>query len=90
VETRRVTVEVYGLVQGVGFRASCARRARALGLGGWVRNRADGAVLAVFEGDGAAVAEMLAWCRSGPSFARVEHVDVDEETPTGEGTFAVR
>ena len=81
---------MYGLVQGVGFRASCARRAMALGLGGCVRNRADGSVLAVFEGGVEAVAEMVAWCRSGPSFARVDSVDVTEESPTGERSFSVR
>jgi acylphosphatase len=88
---RRVRVVVRGRVQGVFFRASCRRRASDLGLAGWVRNRADGAVEAVFEGEPGAVEAMLAWCREGPPDASVEAVDVGEEPPVGEGgPFAVR
>jgi acylphosphatase len=88
---RRVRVVVRGRVQGVFFRASCRRRALVLGLAGWVRNRADGAVEAVFEGEPGAVEAMLAWCREGPPDASVEAVDVGEELPVGEGgPFAVR
>jgi acylphosphatase len=73
------------------FRASCRRRAADLGLAGWVRNRADGAVEAVFEGEPGAVAAMLDWCREGPPDASVEAVDVSEEPPVGDrGPFAVR
>ena len=54
---------ISGRVQGVGFRASCQREAAALGLTGWVRNRWDGAVEALFEGEAAAVDAMLAWCQ---------------------------
>jgi acylphosphatase len=87
VERKRVVVS--GRVQGVFFRASCAREARARGLAGWVRNRDDGAVEAVFEGDASAVAELVAWCREGPDRARVERLEVTAEAPEGLRGFAV-
>ncbi len=71
-------VRIYGKVQGVWFRAWTAREAQFLGLSGWVRNRSDGSVEAVFQGDGAVVAEMIARCRSGPPAARVDRI---EESP---------
>lgn len=83
---RRVVVR--GAVQGVGFRASCARRAEALGLAGSVRNRPDGTVEAVFEGDPDAVDSMVAWCRGGPPMARVAGVEVSDEAPRGEAGFS--
>ena len=81
---------VRGRVQGVGFRYDTRARALSLGLGGWVRNRVDGGVEAVFEGTDAAVDSMIEWCRRGPGGARVDDVAVAEETPVGEETFAVR
>ena len=84
---KRVVVE--GRVQGVGFRASCARRAREAGVHGSVRNRHDGCVEAVFEGADEAVDAMVAWCRCGPSTARVQRVRVVDEQPLGETTFRV-
>jgi acylphosphatase len=84
---RRVVVR--GRVQGVGFRASCARRAQSLGVGGRVRNLSDGTVEAVFEGPAPDVEAMVAWCREGPAWARVKGVDVSDEPATGEGAFQV-
>lgn len=83
-------VVISGRVQGVGFRYGVGARARSLGIGGWVRNRADGAVEAVFEGPRDRVDSLVAWCRRGPSGARVEAVKVEEEAPLGEGEFAQR
>jgi acylphosphatase len=71
-------VRVRGRVQGVGYRAWTARQAAALGVRGWVRNRADGSVEAALFGDAAAVRELLARCRRGPTLARVDSV---EEAP---------
>jgi acylphosphatase len=76
-------------VQGVFFRATCAREAAATGVAGWVRNAGDGSVEAVFEGDAAAVEAMTAWCRRGPSGAFVESVDVFDEAPEGLPGFAI-
>jgi acylphosphatase len=86
---RRVHVSIFGRVQGVFFRASCARHAAGLGLAGWVRNAADGSVEAAFEGSDDSVETMLAWCRDGPAGARVEDVQVRDEPPTGEHGFRV-
>ena len=73
---RRVTIR--GRVQGVGYRAWVEHRARAHGLEGWVRNRNDGGVEALFAGPSTTVADMVALCRRGPSSARVD--DVAEES----------
>jgi acylphosphatase len=86
----RAHVFVAGRVQGVWFRESCREQAVALGLGGWVRNRADGQVEAVFEGPPAAVDRLVAWCAEGPSRARVDAVEEHREEPTGEPGFHVR
>jgi acylphosphatase len=83
-------VIVRGRVQGVGFRFSTQRRAAELGAAGWVRNRADGSVEAVFEGDPASVDAMLAFCRTGPRHALVDSVDEREEAPEGLRSFEVR
>lgn len=84
---RRVVVQ--GRVQGVWFRAATEEQARALGLAGWVRNRGDGSVEAVFEGAAEAVEAALRWCRRGPPLARVERVEVCEEPVEGLTGFAV-
>jgi acylphosphatase len=76
---RTVTVVVRGRVQGVFFRASTARRAEKLGLSGSVRNRPDGAVEAVLQGDDGAVDRMVEWCRTGPDLADVRSVEVSEQ-----------
>jgi acylphosphatase len=73
---RQVTIR--GRVQGVGYRAWVDHQARNHNLEGWVRNRRDGSVEALFAGPEAIVSEMVARCRRGPSTARVEAVE-DEE-----------
>jgi len=87
-ERRRVVID--GRVQGVGFRASCALRAEAAGLAGWVRNLPDGQVEAVFEGSAEDVAALLGWCRIGPPSAHVTRVTSTEEPLTSERGFTVR
>lgn len=73
---KRIQAVITGRVQGVGYRASCQRQAASLGLTGWVRNRWDGAVEALLEGDAAAVARMVEWCWQGPPFADVTNVEI--------------
>ena len=85
----RARVLVRGRVQGVGFRVGAARRARSLGVGGWVRNRPDGAVEAVFEGPADRVESLLDWSRRGPAGAWVEEIEVEHEAPAGETAFSV-
>jgi acylphosphatase len=69
-ETRLVRVR--GIVQGVGFRESCVRHARAQGISGWVRNRTDGSVEALLHGPPSRVAAMCDWLRKGVPGARVD------------------
>jgi acylphosphatase len=85
----RRRVVVHGRVQGVFFRDSTQTEAESRSVAGWVRNRDDGAVEAVFEGDPAAVEALVEFCRSGPSHAEVERVDVDEQEPEGLDRFEV-
>jgi acylphosphatase len=77
-ETTKVRVTIRGRVQGVGFRYWTYNEAQRLELEGWVRNRPDGAVEALFVGPKARVEDMLAACWRGPNFARITAVDVQE------------
>lgn len=89
-DTVRRRVVVSGEVQGVFFRDSTEQEASSQGVAGWVRNRDDGTVEAVFEGEASAVESMVDWCRSGPSSASVEGVDSTEEEPEGLSGFQQR
>jgi acylphosphatase len=86
----RRRVVVHGNVQGVFFRDSCRREASSRGVAGWVANRPDGAVEAVFEGDPDAVAAMVEWCSHGPRGADVSSVDDTAEEPEGLSGFDIR
>jgi acylphosphatase len=86
----RRRVVVHGRVQGVFFRDSTRRHARQHRVAGWVANRPDGAVEAVFEGEADAVERLVAFSRKGPRGAQVESVEVSEEEPEGLSGFAVR
>ena len=81
---------VHGHVQGVFFRGTVQREAERRGIAGWVCNRPDGAVEAVFEGSRSAVEAMVAFCERGPRGADVARVDVGEEQPEGLSGFEVR
>jgi len=92
VDTQRLRrhVIVSGRVQGVVFRGTTQDEARVHGVDGWVRNRRDGTVEAVFEGAPAAVDAMLEFCRHGPSWARVDALEVTEEPPESLRGFEIR
>ena len=81
---KRIQVIVHGRVQGVFFRATAQREARQNGLTGWVKNRRDGAVEMVVEGEEDAVKDFLAWAQQGPSTARVDKVETKWRSYTGE------
>ncbi|MBA2333022.1 MAG: acylphosphatase [Actinobacteria bacterium] len=86
-QRRRVVVQ--GRVQGVFFRETVRRRAQAPGIAGSVRNRPDGSVEAIFEGEREAVERLVEFCREGPRGARVDWIDVESEEPTGLTGFKI-
>ena len=79
-----------GRVQGVFFRDSVRQRAQSRGVSGWVSNRSDGAVEAVFEGEPDAVESLVEFSREGPRSAEVSDLEVLEEEPQGLSGFEVR
>ncbi len=86
---KRLTIE--GRVQGVGYRASFANQAIALGLQGWVRNRRDGSVEACVDGDAATLDAIIRWSRRGPPAAHVSNVTIEDLAQPVEldGTFKI-
>lgn len=86
----RKRVLARGDVQGVFFRDSTRREAVDAGVAGWVANRPDGSVEAVFEGAADGVERMVAFCRTGPGSARVDSLEVADEEPEGLSGFDVR
>jgi acylphosphatase len=89
-EVVRRRVAAHGHVQGVFFRDTTRREASRRGVAGWVTNRPDGAVEAVFEGPPDAVEAMVEFCESGPRGADVARVEVTDEEPEGLSGFDVR
>ena len=79
----RLQAIVHGRVQGVNFRAHTVRRATQLGLVGYVRNRADGTVEIVAEGEMRALRKLLSWLHAGPRLGHVTRVDARWQTPRG-------
>jgi acylphosphatase len=87
---KTVHVRISGRVQGVWYRGWTVETARRLGLAGWVRNRADGTVEAVFQGSDAAVDTMIGMCRQGPPAASVTAVVAEPAPPQDFQGFAQR
>jgi acylphosphatase len=78
---KRVHLQISGRVQGVFYRGWTADQAHKRDLSGWVRNRFDGSVEAVFEGPGEVVDEMVKLCHDGPSHAQVDSILDDYSEP---------
>ena len=89
-DTVRRHVTVKGDVQGVNFREATRRKATEAGVSGWVTNRSDGSVEAVFEGPPEAVDQLVDFIREGPTAASVEQADVRDEEAQGISGFDVR
>jgi acylphosphatase len=89
-QVRTVRVRIEGRVQGVGYRYWTERVAENLDLGGWVRNRRDGSVEALFSGSADDVAEILERCKEGPRSAKVTAVRIVEEGAAAPAGFEVR
>ncbi|MDZ7832895.1 MAG: acylphosphatase [Desulfobacterales bacterium] len=83
-DKKRVRAIIEGRVQGVNFRMETMRAAEQIGVNGWVRNKSDGNVEALIEGDAEKVDQMLEWCRKGPPVANVTDIDITEETYKGD------
>ncbi|MBL8518337.1 MAG: acylphosphatase [Betaproteobacteria bacterium] len=74
-------LRIFGRVQGVWYRESMRQLAEQLGITGWVRNRLDGSVEALLQGELAQVERLIQWARRGPDQALVTHIDIDENSP---------
>ena len=90
IPAERWRLRIRGLVQNVGFRASCCRRAQELGLAGWVRNCSDGSVEVQAEGSEQHLTELRVWCESGPLKACVDSIDGSRVATTGADWFEIR
>ena len=84
--TRRLRIK--GRVHGVGYRMSLLAMAEQLALKGWTRNRRDGSVEALVQGEAAAIEDLIAWARQGPPNARVDEVESLEAGADEQGPFA--
>ncbi len=74
-------LRIFGRVQGVWYRESMRQEAEQLGITGWVRNRLDGSVEALVQGEAEAIERIIVWARRGPEQAQVTHIDMDENPP---------
>lgn len=81
---KRVHLIIRGRVQGVFFRAAAQREARRLGLTGWVKNRTDGSIELIAEGEEDSIKQLASWASHGPSAARVDYLDQRWRAYTGE------
>jgi len=90
-DKKRVRAVIKGRVQGVNFRMETWRAAEQIGVCGWVRNKTDGNVEALIEGDVSKVDQMIEWCRKGPPVAHVTDIKITEESYQGDfQDFSVR
>ena len=85
----RWRLNISGRVQGVGYRQAALGEAQVLGLGGWVRNLADGTVLLEAEGPVAKLHDLRLWCERGPTSAQVHRVTTTQVAPTGADWFEI-
>jgi len=86
----RYLVRIYGIVQGVGFRYFALKKANLLGIKGFVKNLPDGSVFVDCEGDEENLKIFLEYLKEGPSFSRVEKIELKEETPKGYSSFVIK
>ncbi len=87
---KAIILQIFGRVQGVGFRYYTQKKAEELDIKGYVRNRPDGSVYIVAEGSPDALESFVYWCEEGPSWARVSKVEKQEIPPNGHKQFEIR
>jgi len=91
VDKVRAHILVSGRVQGVFFRENTQRKAKKLGVNGWIKNLSDGKVEVVFEGDKKSIGKIVGWVKNGPILAKVESIDIERQEYLGEFTdFEIR
>lgn len=83
-------IQVFGRVQGVGFRYYTEKKANELHLKGFVENKADGSVYIEAEGQEENLEMFIAWCMKGPQWARVHNTTIQAASPVGYSTFKIR
>ncbi len=83
-------LKITGRVQGVWFRASTERKAKELGICGFVQNESDGSVYAEAEGTETQLKNLITWCKSGPPLAKVQSIEIEEAEICGFEIFEVR
>lgn len=88
--TRSYKINIRGKVQGVGYRYNAQAQAHKLNLTGFVRNEHDGSVLAHAEGDEESVNRFIEWCNTGPRYADVSEVMIEEQDVVGYQTFEIK
>lgn len=89
--TKKAHIFIEGRVQGVGFRYFTKTNAQKLGLAGWVKNRADGRVEAIFEGPKEDVLKMIEQCQKGPRASKVNNIDLEwEEVDSTTNSFQIK
>ena len=81
---------ITGRVQGVSFRYHTMEKARELGISGYVKNQQDGTVYVEAQGEEAPMDRFVKWCHQGPSFARVDHVEMEKGKGSGFNNFEIR
>lgn len=89
-ELMAIQIQVFGRVQGVGFRYYTQQKANELGLTGFVKNKSDGSVFIEAEGEETKLNELLVWCHSGPSWAKVQEVKFQKMPTVGYAKFNVK
>jgi acylphosphatase len=87
---KAVILQIYGRVQGVGFRYYTQKKADELAIKGYVKNRPDGSVYIEAEGSPEALESFVLWCEEGPSWAHVRQVQKQEIPPSGYENFEIR
>ncbi len=87
--TKHWDITVTGMVQGVGFRLNTKRKAKKIGINGFVRNEPDGSVYIEAEGTEDQLENFLAWCQKGPTFARVADINVEKGEVRKYGEFRI-
>ena len=87
---KHINITISGIVQGVGFRHAATHQARFLGAKGFVRNLPNGTMYIKAENENATLAELVKWCRKGPTFSEEEAVNVEEGELKGFALFDTR